>query len=476
MTISNSSGVSFLDDLERKIADKFPGAFVDKDKARALGLDKALPSFLVDWLVSKFTVGDDVDKMRVKQFVDKYLPDKSKAEHIKSEIVGGAELKIIDRFGVSVNVSTGIHELSIPSLDLTCQTVLPSLIEKYPRLLSGSEWGLGTLSYNPYVGSKKKGSVVLVDFQPFQAFSIDLDYYIDQRSHFTIEEWIDLIIRSMEYNSDKFTFEQKLLMLARLVPVLQPRVNQIELGAKGTGKSFVYTKLSKYVWLISGGVVTRAQLLYDMSRKKAGIITLYDHIVLDEIQTIDFDKPEEIIGALKGYLESGAFNIASYSGTASSGIGILGNIKLTKDHKPVNPVFVVELPPFMQETAFLDRYHVILPGWCLPRLNKDHIVSGLALNSEYVSEIFHDLRLRTEYYRFVEDSVRTKGDLRDINAVKSVATGLLKLLFPNLDRTSKEEFAEFCLEPAIEYRRNLREQLNYLDPEYKIDIADIRVS
>ena len=142
----------------------------------------------------------------------------------------------------------------------------------------------------------------------------------------------------------------------------------------------------------------------------------------------------------------------------------------------MNPVFIVELPPFMQETAFLDRYHVILPGWCLPRLNKDHIVSGLALNSEYISEIFHDLRLRTEYYRFVEDSVRTKGDLRDINAVKSVSTGLLKLLFPNLERTKKEEFEEFCLEPAIEYRKNLREQLNYLDPEYKIDIADIRVS
>lgn len=465
-----------MDDLELKLVDKFHGAYVDKDKARALGLDKALPSFLVDWLVSKFTIGDDVDKLRVKQFVDKYLPDKNRAEHIKSEIVKGAEIKIIDRFGITVNVSNGVHELSIPSLDLARQTVLPSVIERFPRLLSGSEWGLGTLSYNPSFDNRKKGSIILVDFQPFQAFNIDLDYYIEQRSYFTTEEWIDLIIRSMEYNPRKFTLEQKLLMLARLVPVLQPRVNQIELGAKGTGKSFVYTKLSKYVWLISGGVVTRAQLLYDMSRKKAGIITLYDHIVLDEIQTIDFDKPEEIIGALKGYLESGVFNIASYSGTASSGIGILGNIKLTKEHTPANPVFITELPLFMQETAFLDRYHVILPGWCLPRLNKDHIVSGLALNSEYLSEIFHGLRLRTEYYRYVEDSVKTRGDLRDINAVRAVSTGLLKLLFPNLDKIKKEEFAQFCLEPAKGFRMNLREQLNYLDAEYRLDIAEIQVN
>ena len=54
--------------------------------------------------------------------------------------------------------------------------------------------------------------------------------------------------------------------------MVQPRTNLVELAPKGTGKSFVFSQLSRYTWLISGGIVTRAKLFYEMTSKAYGVI------------------------------------------------------------------------------------------------------------------------------------------------------------------------------------------------------------
>lgn len=92
---------------------------------------------------------------------------------------------------------------------------------------------------------------------------------------------------------------------------VEPRLNIIELAPKGTGKSYVFGNISKYGWLISGGTVTRAKLFYDVSKSTMGIITIYDFVAMDEIQTIKFSDENELRGALKNYLESGVFTVAS---------------------------------------------------------------------------------------------------------------------------------------------------------------------
>jgi hypothetical protein len=64
--------------------------------------------------------------------------------------------------------------------------------------------------------------------------------------------------------------------------MVQPRVNLIELGPRGTGKTYTFSQLSRHSWLISGGVVTRAQLFYNMKLRIPGVITKYDVVILDE--------------------------------------------------------------------------------------------------------------------------------------------------------------------------------------------------
>ena len=42
----------------------------------------------------------------------------------------------------------------------------------------------------------------LVKFKPFKPYTPDFDYYCAARSRFSTKEWIDFVIRCMEYNPD----------------------------------------------------------------------------------------------------------------------------------------------------------------------------------------------------------------------------------------------------------------------------------
>jgi ATP-dependent Lon protease len=56
----------------------------------------------------------------------------------------------------------------------------------------------------------------------------------------------------------------------------------MELAPKGTGKSFVFSNLSRYVWVNIGGALTQAQLFKNMNTKEIGLMGRYDLLVLDE--------------------------------------------------------------------------------------------------------------------------------------------------------------------------------------------------
>ena len=107
---------------------------------------------------------------------------------------------------------------------------------------------------------------------------------------------------------------------------LEKRLNLIELAPKGTGKSYLFGRVSRYGWLSSGGVMSRAKMFYDISKRTEGLVSGNDFITLDEVQTISFSDVDEMRAALKGYLESGVFTVGNYEGTASSGVILCGNI------------------------------------------------------------------------------------------------------------------------------------------------------
>lgn len=308
-----------------------------------------------------------------------------------------------------------------------------------------------------------------------------MEYFRAARKEFSTTEWIDLLIRSMEYNPDGFeSLSQKLMFLSRLLVFIEPRLNLIELAPKGTGKSYIFGNLSKYGWMISGGKVTRAKLFYDMTKKSMGAITLYDFVTMDEIQTITFSDSAEIQAALKSYLEFGYTTVANVKLVSQAGLIIMGNISLSRDKKPMRLKYFSELPETFKESALLDRFHGFIEGWKLPRINEDLKINGWTLNVEYFSEIMHELRDKPIYSAIVNDllEVPAKADTRDTTAVKRIATAYLKLLFPNVNDTSeidKDDFNNYCLIPAIEKRQIIRRQIHLIDEEFSDEMPDIKI-
>jgi ATP-dependent Lon protease len=318
----------------------------------------------------------------------------------------------------------------------------------------------------------------MVDFKPMQTSAPDIEYYVKARSHFSLAEWRELLIRTMGYDPTVYTLDEQAHLLTRLCPLVQPKVNLIELAPKGTGKSYVFSRLSRHAWLISGGVVTRAQMFYNMNTKTAGVISRYDAIVLDEIQTIRFGNEGEIIGALKGYLEQGEFRVMQYKGTADASFVLLANVPLTSESRPRDQDLFKTLPDWLQgpmATALLDRFHGLLPGWEIRKISKECLCSALALKADYFGEILHILRQREEYRHWVKQYTRSSGNIRDITAVERLATAYLKLLFPNLSTVTPELFRDYCLLPAKRLRSNIRDQMSLVDQEYSPALADIDV-
>lgn len=446
---------------------------IDKSLCLKAGLvERSIPTFVGEWLVDRYCPDGkltDENLQKIQKFVQDHLPTKDQKEEIKNKLSNGETPVLLDHFSVIVDLKTNTKKLRIPCID-QIGFIETNILDRYPLLLRGGVWGAGRLSYRPPDKEGEKwGEVWLTDFKPMQVSALDLDFYLEQRSQFSLDEWRSLLVNSMGNNPEAYSPEQQLFLLTRLIPIVQPRVNIIELASKGTGKSFTYSNLSRYTRMISGGKVTAAVLFYNLVTNQPGLLTQYDVVVFDEAQTISFENPGEVVGVLKDYLESGRYTRGRQLATADAGLVFLGNIPIDTDGKPREPVLFRNLPNFLQETAFIDRLHGIISGWDLPRITVDSPAQGIGFKADFFAEVLHQLRERTGYFKYFRQHVKITGtnDMRDKKAIERLAVGFLKLLFPDL-KLSPDELYKYGVLPAVKLRQHVRDQLAKMDPEYKI--------
>lgn len=477
-----------------KLRDNFDEMVVYKDLKKTNFFSAlSLPAFMRDWLLRKFENEDgEFDKDELSRFVKKFIPRKDDWNAIKNRIiVEGEKVKFLAKISVNIDIKTGEISFSLPEFGLGFrETIIEPDVwaECKDELVKGRDiWGMVELGYRSpdsfdiefeYERSKskakasKEGKIKLLSFRNFCPYEIDVDQYKEARKEFTIGEWIDILLGAVDYNAAGYkTDEEKLTMLTRLLPFVEKRLNLIELAPKGTGKSYLYGNVSRYGWLSSGGIMSRAKMFYDQSKRREGLIAGSDFITLDEVQTISFTDVDEMRAALKGYLEQGSFTVGDYKGVADAGVILCGNIrKEIMDADGYSNMFV-ELPTVFHESALIERFHGFIKGWNIPRMNDDLKVSGWALNSEYFCSILHELRSDMSYRSIVDELIIVPdgADTRDTEAVKRITTAYLKLLFPNVqsvDDISAYDFKHYCLDRAKRMRDTIRYQLGLLDSEY----------
>jgi ATP-dependent Lon protease len=463
-----------MESFEQKALDVFSEIVINKSFIHKAGFgSRAIPTYVREWIISYYLKGDtelsDLARQKISAFVQKYVPDKSQKETIKNKLFEQMEVEFLDNFSVYVNLDKGDRYLNVPFLDESGAFAIPQIIQDNEMLLSSGLWGVGKMYYVPKTDDSKKGQVWMREFQAFQLANMDLDYFQESRKSFTTQEWINFLVSSMGFNYLLYSERQKILLISRLIPMVEARYNLVELAPKGTGKSFVFENMSRYVAVRSGNV-SPAVLFFNDSKKTPGLITRYDSVVIDEAQKVKPDSSGELTALLKSYLEAGKFARGSASSiNAEAGLVMLANIDLDQNKRPLfDEVGLFRIfPNFLSETAFLDRFSGLLPGWDLPRISKDTPSKTIGLKGDIFGEILHSLRSDISYRDYVKINMELVDcdDMRDSKAVEAGATGLLKILFPD-KKPTENEFYQYCVNPALELRQRMRDELCKLDREY----------
>ncbi|MEH2340817.1 MAG: BREX system Lon protease-like protein BrxL [Nostoc sp.] len=464
---------TYNNDLVREV---FGNLCIDKTRLPSSGLSSiGVPSFVAEWLLDKIVPGSgtltSIELEKINSFIKKAFPRKDDRNEIIFDLTQGEIRKLIALMQVRIKLEQGGRVIpeplaQIPALNLTECSIATDIVERYKILLRQGIWGKITLAMLP------DGKVEVMDFEPFQCSQVDLQGYAECRAKFNTQQWRDLIFCSMGFNPQHPSYQQeaKTWILARLLPLVEANYHVIELAPKGTGKSLFFENISSKVTLISGGKVTPAQLFINGRTKEVGLLGRHEVVVLDEVQSLTFDNPEEVIGPLKNYLASGRYNRSGFADISSDcGLVMLANIELDDKLEPRNEDnLIANLPNFLAETALLDRLSGIIPGWKIPKFQREMVASQVGLKMDFFGEVLLSLRQDNRFRFYVEQHTKFAKNvtIRDQNAILKSASGFLKILYPHLELTLMD-YERDCLEPACKLRQAIRNSLYYLDDEFR---------
>jgi ATP-dependent Lon protease len=456
-----------MSELYNKVRRYFGDYAVDKRLAYELELAK-LPRYVAEYLISEFIGRGSSWEAELRKFVRNHYYEPEEKEVVKHRLVVDGVVKIIDELRVVVDIESGTHVGVIQSLDIWAEIPV-DIVERNRATLVTGMWGLVTLrrlNEVKEVLGRPIGALV-ADFYPFQSPDTDPKILEEARQYFTLDEWVEVLINTIGLDPSVYNPRQRMVLLSRLVPVVEGNVNMAEFGPRQTGKTYLYRNVSNYVRIISGGTISPATLFYNLRTRAPGELAVKDLVVFDEVSKVRFPNPDEMMGKLKDYMESGVFERGDKKVPSDSSLMFMGNIAVEmgpEGYVPVEDLTYV-LPQPMRDSAFIDRIYGLIAGWELPKISqaKYHLSKGYGIASDYFAEALHSMRKETltgMISKHLELSENFK--IRDERSVKKIASSLVKLLFPN--KTFDISELRRVVEVAVEYRQRVRDWLHKVDP------------
>jgi ATP-dependent Lon protease len=209
--------------------------------------------------------------------------------------------------------------------------------------------------------------------------------------------------------------------------------------------------------LVSGGKTTVANLFYNMSTRRIGLVGLFDVVAFDEVAGISFHDNDGV-QIMKDYMASGSFARGKAEITATASMVFVGNINQSVESLVRTSHLLAPFPETMIDTAFFDRFHAYIPGWEIPKFSPENFTNQYGFIVDYLAEWLREMRKRS-FADAIDSYFRLGNNLkqRDVQAVRKTVSGLLKLLFPDGSYT-KEDVRE-ALVYALRVRRRVKEQL-----------------
>ncbi len=452
-----------MPELDRKATSVFAGKVVRKDLVRKVKVGANVPVFVLEYLLGRYCATDDpvaidaglkvVNSMLAENFV---RPDE--ANKAQSFVREKGKHTLIDKIKVRYLSDDDKYWAELLNFGHKYVHIPERYVRDYDRLLTGGVWTQVDIRHEYDEEARGKRSPFWIDdMKPIQLATFDLEEYRQCRCQFSTDEWVDLLIRSMGMEPCHFDRRLKLLFLVRLIPLCEQNFNLVELGPRGTGKSYAYQEISPYVILLTGPT-TVANLFYNMATGKMGLVGLWDAVAFDEVADLQ-KMSKEVVTTLKTYCESSTFARGKDALSGPASIALFGNTNQPIEVMVRSSHLFTPMPDVIREDmAFLDRIHFYLPGWEVPKMQIEFFTDHYGFVVDYLAEALRELR-RHNFTEIVDHhfSLGSHLNARDVKAVRKTVSGLIKLVHPHGEVT-KEDLAEL-LDLALEGRRRVKEQL-----------------
>ena len=450
------------DVLDRKLTHTFAGRVVRKDLLHQIKGGENVPSYVLEYLLGKYCASDDEDSIRigieaVKETLrtNYFRHDEANKAQAKVEQLG--RHRFIDRVEVRFLPSENKYWASMDNFGYTRIHIPADFYRRFERLLEGGIWAIVDVEFR--IDAEKNGSPFhITELKPIQLARFDFDEYCQGRRDFSTDEWLDVLLRSAGLEGTRFERRLKLLLLSRFLPFVERNYNFIELGPRGTGKSYAFSEMSPYCILISGGKASTANLFYNNARRQVGLVGHWDVVAFDEVGGMKVTDPDTI-QIMKDYMANGRFSRGVAQVQAEASLAFVGNLNQPVETLVQNAATDLFQPLAKEfDLAVIDRIHFYMPGWEVPKNSKDILTTRYGFVTDYLAEAFRALRKQNRFDE-VEKAFRPGSHVegRDATAMKRTVSGFLKLLHPD-GAYAKDELREY-VELALEGRRRVKEQL-----------------
>ncbi len=454
------------ENLDQKVTKAFAGKVVRKDLLHQIRGGDNVPSYVLEYLLGKYCASDNQDEIdigvnAVKETLKGNYFRHDEANKAQSLVQQRGSHRFIDRVEVRFLASENKYWAAMDNFNYTRIHISEHFFREeggYPRLLEGGVWAIVDVKFIEPEEGTKGSPFHIAELRPIQLARFDLDEYKLGQKDFTRDEWIDLLIRSVGLEPTVMELRLKMLLLTRLIPFVEKNYNFIELGPRGTGKSYAFSEMSPYCILLSGGKASTPNLFYNNARRQVGLVGHWDVVAFDEVGGLRVGDPDAF-QIMKDYMANGRFSRGVTQVMADASLAFVGNLNQPVETLVQNASTDLFQPlPKEFDLALLDRLHFYLPGWEIPKNSKDILTTHYGFVTDYLAEAFRALR-RENWFDVMDKFFRFGSHVegRDARAVKKTVSGLLKIIHPD-GKCSKEELAEY-VELAMEGRRRVKEQL-----------------
>ena len=316
-----------MDDLDKKLNETFDGKVVRKDLLHRIKKGTNVPTFVLEFLLARYCASNEPAEIQagmeaVLATLDENYVRPDEANAAQSRVATKGKHKFIDKVHVRYVEKDKRHWAALENFGSQKVAIAEKYYRDTDRLLEGGIWAEVTIAHNDI--DEDKYAFYVEDLRPIQLSRFNFDTYCEGRSKLSRDEWLDTVLRTVGLEPAKLSPRLKLHFIARLAPLAEANFNFVELGPRGTGKSYFFSEFSPYSTLISGGQATKATLFYNNARGKIGLVGFWDTVAFDEVGGIKIKDPDTI-QIMKDFMANGRFS-RGVEIIANASMAFVGNI------------------------------------------------------------------------------------------------------------------------------------------------------